>query len=291
METTMHRPQWTSFLLMMLGSFILFTGCIKDPELISLEGMDFIKQDSATVWTTITGKVKNPNRIGGKVKRIKAKISIEGKAVGRIDTAESIKMKARNTQSIALPAEIDLAAFSSLFPVIMAHDSIGVEVDGVYHISLGIATTKIKSKTKTVMPLRQEIQNLIAQKLNKDAFQIKRIKLDGMGIGASHWEMKIVLKNDLGIDYALDSVALALFFPDEEAAFGAWELEEAISIPAGSSETITAKVAINNIRVMQQLAFNLFSAKEIKIVGNSHIHLGGYPFIIPLDQTVPLLSL
>ena len=190
-----------------------------------------------------------------------------------------------------MESKIDLAVFSRLFPSMMSKDSTWVSIDGIYHVSTGISTIKIKSKTRKKMALREEIHKQVERKLNSGAFDIANIKLNEGGISESSWTMSVNLKNDFGIDYAIDSIKLNLFLPNQESPFGSWRLADPISIAAGTSEIINANVQIDNGKVMRQFLFNIFGSKQIRISGLSYVHLDKYPFTIPISQKVPLMGL
>ena len=103
--------------------------------------------------------------------------------------------------------------------------------------------------------------------------------------------MAVNLKNDFGIDYAIDSIKLNLFLPNQETPFGSWRLADPISIAADTSETIKAKVRIDNGKVLSQFLFNIFGSKQVRISGLSYVHLDKYPFTIPISQKVPLMGM
>ena len=147
MKISNNWPTVYSF-FMLVCCLLFCSGCVKDPELIGIENMEFLEQEGDYVLTNITGIVKNPNRVGAKVKKVEAKIFIEGEEVGFIDSEQDIKMKGRETKSVSMQSKIDLAVFSKLFPSMMSKDSTWVAIDGIYHVSTGVSTIKIKSKTR-----------------------------------------------------------------------------------------------------------------------------------------------
>ena len=290
MKISNNWPKVYSF-FMLVCCLLFCSGCVKDPELIGIENMEFLEQEGDYVLTNITGIVKNPNRVGAKVKKVEAKIFIEGEEVGFIDSEQDIKMKGRETKSVSMQSKIDLAVFSKLFPSMMSKDSTWVAIDGIYHVSTGVSTIKIKSKTRKKMALREAIHKQVERKLNSGAFDIANIKLNEGGISESTWTMAVNLKNDFGIDYAIDSIKLNLFLPNQETPFGSWRLADPISIAADTSETIKAKVRIDNGKVLSQFLFNIFGSKQVRISGLSYVHLDKYPFTIPISQKVPLMGM
>lgn len=290
MELFLYRP--VGYLVIALFScLILSSGCVKDAELLDIENMEFLEQDGDYVLINFTGSVKNPNKVGAKINKIEAKIFIEENEVGTVNEEQIIKMKRKETKSISLKSKIDLAVLSKLFPSIMSKDSTWVNIEGIYYVSTGIHPVKLKFKTRKKMALREEIEKQVEQKLSEGAFDISKIRLNGGGISESSWTMEVNLENTFGIKYAIDSIHLDLFLPDRDAPFGSWKLVKPISIEAGTSETITAEVKIDNGKAMSQLLFNIFGSKEILISGMSYANINNHPFTIPISQQVPISGL
>ena len=275
-------------ILSFLSFLLISSGCVKDPELIQIEEINFLKQEGTMVLTDITALVKNPNKIGASIEKADAIILIDGQNVGSIKGDLDIKLKAGDTQKVNLKSRINLDVFSKLFPELMSKKSSLVEIQGDFFIASVLGSVKIKANSSKEMPLKNEIQKQIQQKLNNDAFAVQKVLPGSIGIGKSSWNMEMKIKNDFGIDYQLDSTDLKLYIGNETTPFGSWTLSDPIKVAAGSAELISATVNIYNLKMVRQMAFNLFGEKKIRIDGNCFIALDKYPFTIPIDQSITI---
>ena len=135
------------------GLVLISCVSVKYPEVRSMDGVKMLKMDGREISLQVKAVVYNPNRFSLKVKPSKVLVSAEEQTLGTVELDQKVKLKGRETDTLAVPLNVHLeeGAMLSMFRL-MNRDSIRLHITGKIKGGIGILSKKQKIDLVRTIP-------------------------------------------------------------------------------------------------------------------------------------------
>lgn len=293
----MFRTKQIYLPLLIIISFFL-TSCIsngskfiKNPEITEIRDFELVEVKDSFLTLTVTSIIKNENRIGGTVNKIMADIFIDGVKVGHIDEEKDFHINPNDTTFLTIPAKINLAQFSQLFPVLVESDSAVLQIKGLFSVDAIVSSIEFNRKTEKKIPIQSELNKVFSSNLSENAVKVEKIRVKNISISETNLDVDLRIKNSFSIDYYLQTATSEFFFPNKEEPFGSWSSNASILVKANETKQINGSSKIINRNALLQSISMVFSEKEAIIKGRAKIDINTYIFEFPFTQKIKLKTI
>ena len=105
----------------------LCISCVKDPELVEIQDIQFEDLDGDKLLVVITSVLKNPNAVGGTVDGVDADVYFADKKVGTIKDSHQFKLKKRQASAIPFKTRFYMDSLAGYFDQLMEEEEVAVE--------------------------------------------------------------------------------------------------------------------------------------------------------------------
>ena len=130
-------------LSLILSLFLVSCAGFKYPEVRSMNGVKMLKMDGREITIEVRAVLHNPNGFSLKVKPSKVLVSAEEQSLGTVQLNQKVKLKRKQTDTLAIPLNIHLedGAMLSMFRL-MNKDSIQLHITGKVKGGISILSRK-----------------------------------------------------------------------------------------------------------------------------------------------------
>ena len=168
---------------------------IKNPEITEIRDFELVEVKDSFLTLTVTSIIKNENRIGGTVNKIMADIFIDGVKVGYIDEEKDFHINPNDTTFLTIPAKINLAQFSQLFPVLVESDSAVLQIKGLFSVDAIVSSIEFNRRTEKKIPIQSELNKVFSSNLSENAVKVEKIRVKNISISETNLDVDLRIKN------------------------------------------------------------------------------------------------
>ena len=278
----------SSFVILPILALVIFLLInFRYPTLVSIEKCDILSLEGDSLTLSVSVLVYNPNMFGADLNQIDTKVSIDNQVLGTSKLRIPAKIAANEETLINFQSKVSLKSLSKLFPKLMDKKKAVIKIDGIFSINVLWNVLNIPASTSSELPFKEEIEAIVQETLNEDAFSIESVWPESVSPTRTDFKMSIKFANNMPIQYQLIDIDLKLHLNNNKA-FGLWKLKKPIRLKVGQKKSIEATVKLKNMNVVQQFLTSIFKKKIIKAKGYGTVKIADYTFKIPIDQQIEL---
>lgn len=281
------------FLAIIVGVSSLFllggSNVAKTPEIVTVKGIDFLEIDGSQLTLAVTMTVSNPNKIEMVLVGIDALLKVEGEYIGTVKDNNRHTLGSGELNTITVDAVINVAKSSDAFPALLEKDNVTFELSGLFKVDAFVKDITFNRQTEKQISIRDLVNRVVKSKISKNGFVIDKITPRSVGLFSTSLYLDIVLRNDFGIDYVMESISCDLFLPNKNNAFGNWRhTEDEITLKSNSTKRLSGEISISNENVLQNLATAIFGANKIEAKCDTGVRVAEYSFKVPFEKSTKI---
>lgn len=272
---------------------VFLIGCAKIPKVERIDTVEIVSQTDTSLTIEIGLLVWNNNFFNVPVRKMDYTISIEGIEIGAGQNLEPFTLKSKAPTVCRLITEVDLAAVSQIYTVVLTQDSSEIAVEGDYTFHLLWKDWSVHNRTAKKFKLSQEIQNALINSAGGTDIRLHKVYLPTITPTQTTFHIDLSIAHEQPITYTLDSLDLKLYKSDTEQQWlKGWNLPESKIIQAGQTEIISVSFTVGNFELLKALPNTLLGGSwNFHLKGFAYISIAGGSFAVPISYEIPISSL
>lgn len=267
--------------------FLSLTGCVKYPEIISIEKFDIQDLKDSVLTAKVTVNIKNPNFYDAKIVGVDSKMYIENNLVGKSMSKEKMILKADKTTQVSFLTHFDLVEMKKVYPILLSKKETKIKIVGDYTIDVPIKNVKVSATSYANIDFQAYIRKEVDRQFQERTFRIKSVTPKSVGMTETELEIRASITNKFPFSYQLQTLKVKFVEQDGIEALGHWELDKPETIQAKAEKEMLIKVTISNQNALKQVTDMFFGKKQVVFMeGNAIVTLANQTFKIPIKQKV-----
>ncbi|MBU2526938.1 MAG: LEA type 2 family protein [Bacteroidetes bacterium] len=275
-------------LLLVVSS--VFQACGKEPRFIGIQHAKIIGIKDSLLLFDLDYIAFNPNRVSAKLKSSTIDVYFRKQWVGTGTIQETVALPANDTVALPVKCTVSLNKLHAFYSELIAADSAVFELRG--HNKIGISLLSINNKVAQEIHLNTKsyFEDEVRRSLNANrVFSVQNFSMSRFpGLNESEFEMKILIKNTLPIDYVLEDMSLGFFADSGGENLATWQLQTPLFQKALTETSLPVSVKVNHFNLLKssKLSWLTSQSAKFKLVGKMKVNISGKSFDIPIDDFV-----
>jgi len=282
----------TRVALLIVMLVVLITACKKNPQFIGVDKVRVAGLKDSTLFVNLLYKVYNPNGVKSTLKAATINVYFKEELVGTGRLIEAMALQSNDTIKIPVECAISLEKLHHNYQALVQSTATVFRLKGTNQVKFLMRTMEMDVDEEISLNTRDIVKQEVKRNFSDaNNFNVKSIGLQQIPtLGKSNFSMHIELRNQLPMDYTIESMQLNFYRSSKEQLVATWSLTSPIQQLKHEKTTMPIEAEVNNINLLKQgsLTWLLTQKARFKMFGDAVVRVGEYRFTVPIDDEVEI---
>ena len=274
-----------SLVLLYLFAISILQSCIKEPELISIDKIDFTEKKGDDININVLSSFYNPNKMDIKTSSVKYSFYIKEIKLGEGTINDEIILKGKDETQISSINTIDLKKMGEYFAQEGFVDTIDLKI--IIEAKFTSLKLPIKRQFNKQIITKDIIKHFLSEETIKESIAITNLRPVKISTKNSEFKFSVIFNNEFPIDFKLKEINLSAFNNEhKQDSLGNTILLKEVLIKQKAKTKIPLSIKLNNKNMLQTAFTGIFSGKRsIFMSGFITVDIEDNTFKLPINQS------